>query len=88
MSAATSGVTLQQLKEAVSRLPYQQQQELFAHLDEQLTHHLLETIEHPPPMTEDEVVAELDRRMEEIKRNPGLLRPWDDVKFDLQRKKR
>ncbi|HQR08390.1 MAG TPA: addiction module protein [Gemmatales bacterium] len=88
MSTAVAELTLQQIKDASARLPHKEQEELLAHLDEQVTSHLLETIEHPPAMTEEEVIAELDRRMKAIKENPSLLRPWDEVKLELQRKKR
>ena len=88
MSVTVAELTLQQIKEASERLPFDQQEELLTFLDEKVSLQLLDRIEHPPPMTEAEVTAELDRRMEEIKKNPGLLRPWDEVKQELQRKKR
>jgi len=91
MSVTVAELTLQQIKEASRRLSRDQQEELLIHLGEGLSQYIdidpsMAGIEHPPVMSEEEVVAELERRMDAIRKDPSKIRPWDEVKKELEQK--
>ncbi len=52
----------------------------------QLSTELSNTLFTDEPVTDPEIVAELERRMEEYRRDPSLGRPWSEVRKELREK--
>jgi putative addiction module component (TIGR02574 family) len=52
----------------------------------QLYTELGDTLFVDEPVTDPEIIAELNRRMEEYRRNPSTARPWSVVREELRKK--
>ena len=45
---------------------------------------LWDSVEEPLPDVDDATWAELQRRMDDIERNPSQLRPWEEVDREIE----